>query len=145
MSKYAPLTAFLEGENADRISVTFDQIEKITGQSLPNSAQKYRAWWSNNPSNSVMTKAWLDAGYISKSVDLEKKKLDFCKVTSVRKVLPPPSSAPASPRADNSPSGLRRHPGFGSLKGTITIRMDFDLTAPADPDWAGANDEAQPR
>ncbi|WP_105430562.1 helix-turn-helix transcriptional regulator [Neorhizobium sp. T6_25] len=30
---------------------------------------------------------------------------------------------------------LELHPAYGSMKGTITIPDDLDLTAPADPNW----------
>jgi transcriptional regulator with XRE-family HTH domain len=30
---------------------------------------------------------------------------------------------------------LELHPGYGCMKGTMTIPPDLDLTAPADPDW----------
>ena len=30
---------------------------------LPPTAQAQRAWWSNNASNNVMTRVWLEAGF----------------------------------------------------------------------------------
>jgi hypothetical protein len=43
--------------SADRIEAR--EIERMVGFELPRSAPEYRAWRSNNPANSVMTKAWL--------------------------------------------------------------------------------------
>ena len=56
MSKYTPLTRHLAKRDLERIAMTFDQIEQLLGFPLPPSSRKHRAWWSNNPSNSVMTK-----------------------------------------------------------------------------------------
>ena len=42
--------------------MNFDTIEQIVEAKLPPSACKYRAWWSSNPTNSVLTHTWLDAG-----------------------------------------------------------------------------------
>ncbi len=35
----------------------------------------------------------------------------------------------------------RRHPIFGSMKGTVTIAPGVDLTEPAMPEWADLVDE----
>jgi len=47
---------------------------------LPPKAQHHRAWWSNNASNNVMTKVWLEAGYESARVDMSARKLVFRRV-----------------------------------------------------------------
>ena|ERR1700693_6159515 len=57
MGKYSALGDFLRRQKADEIPMTFDRIEKVSGTALPPSARRYRAWWSNNSRNSVMTKA----------------------------------------------------------------------------------------
>ena len=59
MGKYAPLGEFLRAQRASLVRMTFDEIEEVTGAKLPPKAQLHRAWWSNNPSNNVMTKVWL--------------------------------------------------------------------------------------
>jgi len=56
MEKYALLGDFLRRQRALEVTLTFDEIERITGVKLPPKAQHHRAWWSNNPSNNVMTK-----------------------------------------------------------------------------------------
>jgi len=60
-SKYHPLTLHLHAQAGDRVRMTFAEIERVIGGKLPPSAAS-RAWWSNNPSNNVMTKAWLETG-----------------------------------------------------------------------------------
>ena len=125
MSKYEPLQHFLAGSKASVLPMSFDEIERILGFPLPPS-QAHRAWWSNNPSNNVMTKAWLAAGYETEQVDVAGRTLVFRRVREVPDVAPTPSG-------DEKPS--RRHPLFGWMKGTFTIAPGTDLTAPADPDW----------
>jgi hypothetical protein len=109
--------------------MTFAEIEKVLGFELPES-QKYPAWWSNNPTNNVMTNEWLAAGYKSEQVDIEGKKLVFRRSKPLK---PTPQSAQPE---DGGPKRPRRHPLFGWMKGTITIMPGTDLTAPADPEWA---------
>src|ERR1700734_3125598 len=77
MGKYEPLGTFLRGQRKQEVPLTFTEIEKITGVKLPPKAQHHRAWWSNNASNNVMTKVWLEAGYESAQVDMSARKLVF--------------------------------------------------------------------
>ena len=71
MSKYGSLTTYLSGKKQTSIPMTFKKIEGVLGAKLPPSAYNHRAWWSNNPTNNVMTHAWLKAGYKTASVDME--------------------------------------------------------------------------
>ena len=125
--------------------MTFADIERVTGIKLPPKAQLHRAWWSNSPSNNVMTKVWLDAGFRSEQVDMASKKLIFKRVR-------PPNSHHGGPAASSPPGGLdesqrgfkheattpmpRRHPLIGALKGWLIIEPGYDLTQPAMPEWA---------
>lgn len=128
MGKYQPLGAFLRGQRAEEVPLTFNEIEKITGVKLPPKAQHHRAWWSNNAANNVMTKVWLEAGYESARVDIPARKLVF------RRVAKPPNREPSPP-----PAAARkgeRHPIFGALKDITRLVPGVDLTEPADPAWA---------
>jgi len=127
MSKYDPLTHHLAALNLARIPMRFGELEQLLGFPLPNSARKHRAWWSNNPSNSVMTKAWLDAGYQSEQVDLEGEKLVFARLNAID----PPPAAPVEVPA--GPNG--RHSLIGCMAGTVIIAPGTDLTEPTAPDW----------
>jgi len=126
MSKYEPLETFLKNKGLTRIRMSFGEIEALIHDKLPPSARKHRAWWSNNPSNSVITHAWLGAGYRTAEVDLGGEKVTF--VRSERAT----AATPARPV---------RHPVFGCMKGTVTIPEGTDLTAPADPGWADLVEE----
>lgn len=95
VNKYQPLTDHLKAQKNSNYSIKFKEIEGIIHDNLPPSAYRHRAWWSNNPTNSVMTKAWLDAGWISSDVDMEAQKLVFRRK---RQPPPPPGSAPMASR-----------------------------------------------
>lgn len=129
MSKYEPLRRYLEKRTTEQVPMTFSEIEKLLGFKLPVS-QRYPAWWSNNPTNNVMTNEWLAAGFKTEQVDIEGRKLVF------RRTRPIAESAPGALSAASEETKPRRHPLFGRLKGTITIMPGTDLTEPADADWA---------
>ena len=82
MGKYEPLGNFLSQLQANYIAMSFTEIEQLLGNKLPASSKEHRAWWSNNPSNNVMTRQWLAAGYETESVDLAAEKLVFRKMKS---------------------------------------------------------------
>ncbi len=134
MTKYQPLTDHLAGQRTSQVQMSFDEIERVIGAKLPPSAGSHRAWWSNNPLNNVMTKAWLDAGFISEQVDLSARKLAFRRL------------ATSSPKPDRSgpqrkTGAAQGQPGlFGCLRGTVSLGSGVDLTEPADPDWGGRVD-----
>jgi hypothetical protein len=129
MSKYEPLNAFLAGRNEREVAMSFAEIEMLIGASLPPSAFKHRAWWSNNPSNSVITDAWLRAGYQTERVDLGSRRLVFRKTD----------------RGDRSSAQPPPVPGLGRggvlarlrsvLGGTVRFKPDLDPTAPTGEAW----------
>lgn len=105
--------------------MTFAEIERVIGSKLPPNSPRYPAWWSNNPSNNVMTKVWLDAGFRTEQVDVKSRKIVF------RRTEPRPPQASPPPKVGKG----GRHPLFGALKGLVRIPPGVDLTEPADPDW----------
>jgi hypothetical protein len=133
MGTYEPLGQFLRKQRTQEVPMTFREIERITGVKLPPKAQHHRAWWSNNPSNNVMTKVWLEAGYESAQVDMGARKLVFRRVVNVGETSPSPPLAPTGKKPG-------RHPAFGALKGLIRVPPGVDLTEPADPDWGKVYD-----
>lgn len=136
MGKYDPLGEYLRRQRKDLVPMSFRDIEKLIGSRLPRS-RRYPAWWSNNPWNNVMTKVWLEAGYVTEQVDVAGEKIVFRRVTNPRSKPPAdhPSSAPAT-----VPQSVD-HPLYGWLKGTVQIPPDVDLTQPADPDWGKSTNE----
>jgi hypothetical protein len=59
--KYAPLLQFLQRQTAQRVVMTYAEIEGILGFKLPNSAYNYTVWW--NPKGHPHCQAWLQAGF----------------------------------------------------------------------------------
>ncbi len=131
MSKYARLGEYLKHQSKEQVPMTFAEIERIARVKLPRSS-RYRAWWSNNDFNSVMTKVWLAAGYKSEQVDMEARKLVFRRVHGPNAGPPPP---------DEAGSDLPFHPLYGAMKGLVRVMPGADLTQPADPDWADRLDQ----
>lgn len=64
-SKYDPLLQYLQGQVQDRVTLSFKQAAEILGFSLPASACKHRAFWTNqgNAANRPWARAWQAAGY----------------------------------------------------------------------------------
>lgn len=129
MGKYEPFGQFLRKQRTQEVRLTFGEIENIVKAKLPPSARQQRAWWSNNPDNSVMTKVWLDAGFRSEQVDMEARKLVFRRM-SMPSGQRPPEEKPTSRSIERG-----QHPLRGALKGFVQIMPGTDLTKPADPDW----------
>jgi hypothetical protein len=124
MAKYSALGEYLKRQHRETVPMTFHEIEKITGAKLPPSARKHRPWWSNNSQNSVMTRVWLEAGFVSEQVDMTKRKLVFRRIDK--------------PKVSERQSGGEKpfHPLYGAMAGLIRTMPGTDLTQPADPDWA---------
>src|SRR5258705_8391138 len=124
MGKYTRLGDFLKAQRTKEVPMTFAEIERVIGGKLPPNSPQYPAWWSNNPSNNVMTKVWLSAGFRTEQVDVKSRKVVFRRVEH----LAEPASLPPAKKGE-------RHPLFGALKGLVRIPSGVDLTEPADPDW----------
>lgn len=124
MPKYSAFGDYLKRQRADLVPMTFSEIEKISGTKLPASS-RYRAWWSNNDFNSVLTKVWIAAGFKSEQVDMKRHRLVF------RRVGKPEGTAKAQ-SAGEKPF----HPAYGFMKGLVRVMPGTDLTQPADPEWA---------
>jgi hypothetical protein len=128
MGKYDPLKAFLAAQPAERIPMTFNEIEELVGAPLPKSKQ-YPAWWSNNPSNNTMTHVWLEAGFTTEQVDTAAEKLVFRRVRT--------SGEPTDRHGDSYRPG---EPGLiarlqAALGGTVRFAEGFDPTEPTGEIW----------
>lgn len=60
--KYLPLKRFLQMQDKERVTLTFEEIERILNFQLPESAYIYSAWWRNHENNTQAT-AWLECDY----------------------------------------------------------------------------------
>jgi hypothetical protein len=79
MSKYEPLQRHLASQPGREVPMTFQQIEKVLGFHLPESARVHRPWWSNNIGSHVNAAAWRKAGWRTAQVDLGAEKVTFVK------------------------------------------------------------------
>jgi len=128
VSKYDGLGTYLRRQTGDRIPMTFSEIEAVTGTQLPPKAQHSRAWWSNNPTNNVMTKIWLDAGFETAQVDIPGRKLIFRRKRARGLAEDSVEFAPPEPAGE---ARQTRHPALGAMKGTFWIDPSWDLTQPS--------------
>ena len=128
MSKYEPLTHFLESSKQARVELTFRDIEKIIDADLPPSTYKHRALWSNNPQNHVMTQAWLSAGYESEEVDMQAQRVVFKRTKRVS----------AKTQAASGEELLAQL--MGCMKGTVQIPDGIDIMEPVELEWNAMKD-----
>jgi hypothetical protein len=138
MSKYDLLGQYLKTQRASEVPMTFAEIERVVGTNLPPSAYRHRPWWSNNATNSVMTKVWLNAGYEASRVDIEARKLVFRRIAREAEGVSGMSDAAKEfVHANPAKKKFARHPAWGSMKGTFTIEPGYDLTSPiySDEEW----------
>jgi len=142
MSKYDQFESYLRGQPWDEVRMTFVEIERVTGAKLPESAKRYRAWWSNNPSNSGLTRAWLNAGFRSEQVDLPGGKLVFRRHQQPEQKWGQGGMAEGTREfASAAAKPVKTHPLLGALKGMVVIENEFELNQPAMPEWAELVDE----
>jgi len=78
-SKYDPLKKYLAERTEPVIRLSFGEVERILGFSLPDSARDHRAWWANERSGGghVNASAWMEAGRRTTNVDLNAEAVDF--------------------------------------------------------------------
>jgi hypothetical protein len=137
MSKYDPLYEHLLYSGRDAISMSFEEIERVIGRPLPASARKLREWWANNPTGHTQAKAWHMASYRTEDVNFAAGKVTFVLDLPHGGGLMEPKqavykAAGRKPPAEHESSAeKRRHPAFGSLKGTTIVTPGFDLTTPS--------------
>jgi hypothetical protein len=92
MGVYEPLTHHLNDLGADQWNANFAEIERIIRRALPASAYKHRPWWANQADgNHSQSKAWRDAGWETREVDLAHRTVNF-----VRARRPQTSPSPSS-------------------------------------------------
>ena len=78
MGKYDPLWAFLGSQTQSQLKLSFSEIERILNARLPASARGYPAWWANERVTTHQhARAWLDAGYETRRLDLNAATVEF--------------------------------------------------------------------
>lgn len=87
-SKYYPLYEYLNGQDAQQVTLSFSKIEDIVGNPLPKTAKTLRAWWSNR-SQGTQSQAWMQANYHVTEIDINQQAITFSRPKieySVKKV-----------------------------------------------------------
>jgi len=78
--KYDPLEKYLRGlpVSQDKITLSFESIEQVLNDQLPDAASQDREWWGNQKQGTyVEALAWMDAGWMVDTVDLRAKWVRF--------------------------------------------------------------------
>jgi len=81
--KYRYLSDYLLKSGKNIVDLTFSEIEKIIQDKLPPSCRKHRALWANSESHSLAL-AWMNVGYRTTDVDMEKETVRFEKIRTVK-------------------------------------------------------------
>ncbi|MGD9030612.1 MAG: DUF4268 domain-containing protein, partial [Anaerolineae bacterium] len=83
--KYAPLEDWLKSKRAqfNKVRLTFEDIEELIAEDLPQSAREHRSWWANDSTSHTQSLAWLGAGWRVDDVDLAAEEVVFQRTDSV--------------------------------------------------------------
>ncbi|WP_109479927.1 HNH endonuclease [Paraburkholderia sp. C35] len=80
MSKYAPLADHFRQATGQDVTLSFDRIEQIIGDSLPPSALHHDEWWQNSTPGAdshVQALAWMTPGWRKTRVDRAARYVTF--------------------------------------------------------------------
>jgi Domain of unknown function (DUF4268) len=79
-SRYAPLAIWLQSQTSvehEKITISFDQVEKIIEDKLPPSARQQRAWWANDSVGHTQSQLWLEVGWRVSNVNMAEERVVF--------------------------------------------------------------------
>ena len=87
MGKYEPLARKLNQTSDDALDVSFTEIEKILGFSLPPSARGHRPWWANSyKGGHSQAQGWIGAGWETRDIDLKRERVRFVRTGGGRQL-----------------------------------------------------------
>jgi hypothetical protein len=84
MRKYQPLRDYLMARGGEPLAISFDELERVTGISLPYAARHHRQWWANGTNAHTQASAWMAAGYKVTDLDLGAATVRFVPDSRVR-------------------------------------------------------------
>jgi len=86
-SRYEPFYEWLLNQplDADHVILTFNEIEKIIGDNLPESAGAWKNWWANDTTSHPQSILWLDAGWRSTYINLSEERVTFARIRAREK------------------------------------------------------------
>lgn len=76
MGKYDGLRDVLKRTSAPTLTLPFSEVSALVPGGLPASAYRHLAWWSNSDSH-VQALAWLNAGWETSGVTLDRRSVTF--------------------------------------------------------------------
>lgn len=88
MAGFQDLRQFLSDSGELVVSMTFSEIEKVIGRSLPPSAHKHAAFWANSERNAY-GRHWLGAGYRATRSGGSARTITFVRFRGPKPVEPP--------------------------------------------------------
>lgn len=106
--KYRALHHHLSSLAGDKWIAMFPDVEAILKRSLPRSARRHKAWWSNTTTH-THAKAWLTAGWRTRDVDIHHESLSFVRVVSW----------------ERAPTSVRYPPGLICFEGDDAGYLDW--------------------
>ena len=86
--KYTPLYRYLITRTGFQWRASFGEVETVLGFDLPASARRHQAWWANEDGGSHShARAWREAGWRTRAVNLKAETLVFERVGGVSNSL----------------------------------------------------------
>ena len=79
-SRYAPLAVWLQNQEQNKLSLSFEEIEAIIQDTLPASARKHRNWWANDTVSHSQSQQWIEAGWRVSNVNISEERVIFSRV-----------------------------------------------------------------
>jgi len=76
-SRSAPLAIWLQNQEQNKLSLSFEEIEVIIQDTLPASARKHRNWWANDTVSHSQSQQWIEAGWRVSNVNMSEKRVIF--------------------------------------------------------------------
>ena len=128
-TKYQTLEDYLRGQpqSRTRVTLSFQDIEKLTGHELPSSAYRHRAWWSNQADLSTrpQAKAWRNSGFKVESVKPDERDglVSFSREGNlpIRGSTVPDLQPPSSKRRETPVAAKRIDTDGGPRKGIVLL------------------------
>lgn len=86
-SRYAPLAVWLQEQPSSEraIKLTFQQIEAIIGDKLPESSPE-RSWWANDSVGHVQSQQWLEVGWRVSNINITEEMIVFTRIKDREKL-----------------------------------------------------------
>jgi len=85
MGKYSRLAKYLFEVKEDDITLSFDEVKRILGFPLPNSAFKYNPWWSNDRTHVQAEDGWMKVGWKVDKIDIQRQEVSFTRYRKINK------------------------------------------------------------